>query len=307
MEEETKGAEFRKKLKECISYDGKLSKQAEKEWNVDRRQIRLRMKLQDGRFSEVWEGVWNRSTRVAVKAVKPGTMFLQEAVLMMCLQHPNVIQLYAVSTQEEPIYLVTELPKFGNLLEYLKGGDGQSLKLPQLIEMCMDIVGGMVYLESLNCIHRNLAARNILVTDKRVCKLANFGSARVLDDREPYVDSPSAEFPIKWTAPEGAFNHQFTVKSDVWSFGIVLCEVITYGRPPYPGMTNAQVLEKVPQGYRMTKPPGCPDKLYDIMLQCWSREEPDNRPTFKTLQWQLKEFSQLQKIGGMQKSSKELP
>ena len=83
--------------------------------------------------------------------------------------------------------------------------------------------------------------------------------------------------------------NRFTIKSDVWSFGIVLYEIITYGRFPYPGMTNAQVLEQLQQGYRMPRPMGCPDKLYDIMIDCW-REEPANRPTFETLQWQLEEF-----------------
>ena len=268
-----------------------LSKQANEEWEIDRQQIRLIRKLGAGQFGEVWEGLWNNSTSVAVKTLKPGTMspseFLQEAALMKSLRHPKLIQLYAVCTREEPIYIVTELMKHGSLLEYLRG-EGRSLKLPQLVDMSAQVAAGMAYLEEQNYIHRDLAARNILVGEHLICKVADFGLARVIDE-DIYEAHTGAKFPIKWTAPEAAMYNRFTIKSDVWSFGIVLYEIITYGRFPYPGMTNAQVLEALQQGYRMPRPMGCPDKLYDIMLDCW-REEPANRPTFETLQWQLEEF-----------------
>ena len=97
------------------------------------------------------------------------------------------------------------------------------------------------------------------------------------------------QFPIKWTAPEAALYNRFTIKSDVWSFGILLYEILTYGRFPYPGMSNYEVLEKVPQGYRMPPPSGCPDSLYQIMMECW-RDDPSMRPTFETLQWKMEEF-----------------
>ena len=268
-----------------------LSKQANEEWEIDRQQIRLLRKLGAGQFGEVWEGLWNNTTAVAVKTLKPGTMspseFLQEAALMKSLRHPKLIQLYAVCTREEPIYIVTELMKHGSLLEYLRG-EGRSLKLPQLVDMSAQVAAGMAYLEEQNYIHRDLAARNILVGEHLICKVADFGLARVIDE-DIYEAHTGAKFPIKWTAPEAAMYNRFTIKSDVWSFGIVLYEIITYGRFPYPGMTNAQVLEALQQGYRMPRPMGCPDKLYDIMLDCW-REEPANRPTFETLQWQLEEF-----------------
>ena len=97
------------------------------------------------------------------------------------------------------------------------------------------------------------------------------------------------QFPIKWTAPEAALYNRFTTKSDVWSFGVLLYEIVTYGRFPYPGMSNYEVLERVPQGYRMPCPGGCPDALYEIMLECW-RDDPASRPTFETVQWRLEEF-----------------
>ena len=268
-----------------------LSRQANEEWDIDRREIRLVRRLGAGEFGEVWEGLWNNTTSVAVKTLKPGTVspqeFLQEAALMKKFRHPKLIQLYAVCTKEEPIYIITELMKHGSLLEYLRG-EGRSLKLPQLIDVCTQVAYGMAYLEEQDYIHRDLAARNVLVGDHMICKVADFGLARVIDEdiREAHT---GAKFPIKWTAPEAAMYSKFIIKSDVWSFGIVIYEVVTYGRFPYPGMTSAQVLEALQQGYRMPRPMGCPDKLYDIMLDCW-REEPANRPSFETLQWQLEEF-----------------
>ena len=276
-----------------------LSRQANEEWEIDRRQIRLVRRLGAGQFGEVWEGLWNNTTSVAVKTLKPGTMspqeFLQEAALMKKLRHQKLIQLYAVCTKEEPIYIVTELMKHGSLLEYLRG-EGRALKLPQLIDMSAQVAAGMAYLEEQNYIHRDLAARNILVGDHMICKVADFGLARVIDE-DIYEAHTGAKFPIKWTAPEAALYNRFTIKSDVWSFGIVIYEIITYGRFPYPGMTNAQVLEALQQGYRMPRPMGCPDKLYDVMLDCW-KEEPASRPTFETLQWQLEEFFTTEGDGG---------
>ena len=276
-----------------------LSRQANEEWEIDRRQIRLVRRLGAGQFGEVWEGLWNNTTSVAVKTLKPGTMsvleFLQEAALMKKLRHQKLIQLYAVCTKEEPIYIVTELMKHGSLLEYLRG-EGRGLKLPQLIDMSAQVAAGMAYLEEQNYIHRDLAARNILVGDHMICKVADFGLARIIDE-DIYEAHTGAKFPIKWTAPEAALYNRFTIKSDVWSFGIVLYEIITYGRFPYPGMTNAQVLEALQQGYRMPRPMGCPDKLYDVMLDCW-KEEPASRPTFETLQWQLEEFFTTEGDGG---------
>ena len=268
-----------------------LSRQANKDWEIDRRTIRLVRKLMSKEFVEVWEGLWNGTTSVAVSTPKLGRMatdiFLQTANLMKKIRHRNIVQLYALCTTEEPVYIVTELMEHNSLSEYLRG-EGRSTRLPQQIYVASQVAAGMAYLEKQNIVHRNLTARNVLVGENLICKVANFEMARKIDE-DMYEAHAGHIFAVKWTAPEAAMYNIFTIKSDVWSFGIVLYEIITNGRYPYPNMTNAQVLEQLRQGYRMPRPMGCPDKLYNIMLDCW-REEPANRPTFETLQRQLEKF-----------------
>ncbi|NXF42245.1 YRK kinase, partial [Nyctibius bracteatus] len=260
-------------------------------------------------------GTWNGTTKVAVKTLKPGTMspeaFLEEAQIMKRLRHDKLVQLYAV-VSEEPIYIVTEFMSQGSLLDFLKDGDGRYLKLPQLVDMAAQVPGrlaqggvgasggsllrvlptqiaaGMAYIERMNYIHRDLRAANILVGDNLVCKIADFGLARLIEDNE-YTARQGAKFPIKWTAPEAALFGKFTIKSDVWSFGILLTELVTKGRVPYPGMNNREVLEQVERGYRMQCPGNCPPSLHEVMVQCWKRD-PEERPTFEYLQAFLEDY-----------------
>ncbi|XP_034555776.1 tyrosine-protein kinase SRK2 [Notolabrus celidotus] len=268
------------------------------QWEIDRKSIKLLRKLGAGQFGEVFEGLWNETTAVAVKTLKTGTMdpedFLREAQLMKRLRHAKLIQLYAVCTMEEPIYIITELMSNGSLQEYLQKDKGANLRLSDQIEMAAQVASGMAFLELQNYIHRDLAARNVLVGDNNICKVADFGLARVFmkENENVYEAKEGTKFPVKWTAPEAIQDSKFSIKSDVWSFGILLHEIMTFGQMPYLSMTNMQVVQRITQGYRMPCPPGCPKVMHDIMMDCWKGDEYE-RPTFETLQWKLEDYFDL--------------
>lgn len=261
-------------------------------WEIDRSCLKLLHELGRGQFGHVYEGLFQNKTRVAIKTLRKGHMdpqdFLGEAQIMKKMRHENLVQLFAVCTKEEPVYIVTELMSKGALISYLQTDEGKLLSLSEYVNMSTQIAAGMSYLEREKYVHRDLAARNILVGDNNICKIADFGLARFIKETE-YEARAGARFPIKWTAPEAANYSKFTIKSDVWSFGIVLYEIITKGGTPYPEMSNAEVLDRIDKGYRMPQPPDCQTKYYSIMVECWNRE-PNKRPTFETLHWKLSDY-----------------
>ncbi|XP_068458065.1 tyrosine-protein kinase Lyn [Clinocottus analis] len=261
-------------------------------WEISKDSIRMVRKLGAGQFGDVWMASYNNSTTVAVKTLKPGTMtveaFMDEANVMKTLQHDRLVRLYAVVTKTSPIYIITEYMSNGSLLDFLKSDAGCRLQLPKLIDFSAQIAEGMAYIEKKNYIHRDLRAANVLVSESLLCKIADFGLARIIEDDE-YSAREGAKFPIKWTAPEAINYGSFTIKSDMWSFGVLLFEIITYGKVPYPGMTKTEVMSSVQRGYRMPQPDNCPDELYEILTSCW-KHKPEDRPTFEYMQSVLDDF-----------------
>uniref|UniRef100_A0A672NNH8 receptor protein-tyrosine kinase n=1 Tax=Sinocyclocheilus grahami TaxID=75366 RepID=A0A672NNH8_SINGR len=245
-----------------------------------------------GEFGEVCSGLLRlpgkREIPVAIKTLKAGYTekqrrdFLGEASIMGQFEHPNIIHLKGVITKSKPVMIITEYMENGSLDTFLKKNDGQFTVI-QLVGMLRGIASGMRYLSEMGYVHRDLAARNILVNSNLVCKVSDFGLSRVLeDDPEAAYTTRGGKIPIRWTAPEAIAYRKFTSASDVWSYGIVMWEVMSYGERPYWEMSNQDVIKAVEENYRLPGPMDCPTALYHLMMDCWQKDR-NSRPKFEEI------------------------
>ncbi|XP_007440167.1 ephrin type-B receptor 2 [Python bivittatus] len=253
--------------------------------------VKIEQVIGAGEFGEVCSGhlklAGKRESFVAIKTLKSGYTekqrrdFLSEASIMGQFDHPNVIHLEGVVTKSPPVMIVTEFMENGSLDSFLRQNDGQFTVI-QLVGMLRGIAAGMKYLADMNYVHRDLAARNILVNSNLVCKVSDFGLSRFLEDdtSDPtYTSALGGKIPIRWTAPEAIQYRKFTSASDVWSYGIVMWEVTSYGERPYWDMTNQDVINAIEQDYRLPPPMDCPSALHQLMLDCWQKDR-NHRPKF---------------------------
>uniref|UniRef100_A0A8C9ZQQ7 receptor protein-tyrosine kinase n=1 Tax=Sander lucioperca TaxID=283035 RepID=A0A8C9ZQQ7_SANLU len=245
-----------------------------------------------GEFGEVFWGVMKTPRRgevaVAIKTLKPGYSekqrqdFLSEASIMGQFSHPNIIRLEGVVTKFKHAMIVTEYMENGALDTYLKDRDGE-ISSYQLVGMLRGIAAGMKYLADMNYVHRDLAARNVLVNNNLECKVSDFGLSRVLeDDAEGTYTTRGGKIPIRWTAPEAIAYRKFTSASDVWSFGIVMWEVMAFGERPYWNMSNHEVMKAINEAFRLPAPMDCPSAINQLMLQCWQNDR-SKRPRFSDI------------------------
>ncbi|XP_012061723.1 PREDICTED: tyrosine kinase receptor Cad96Ca [Atta cephalotes] len=279
---------------------GIQSKQEDK-WEFPRHRLKVFNILGEGCFGQVWKcealGIDGKSgpTIVAVKTLKENAAererldLAQELRVMKNLDpHPNVVRLLGCCTEREPMFVILEYVSGGKLQSFLRASreernhGGAGLTSRDLTGFVYQIAKGMEYLASKGIIHRDLAARNILIDENRACKVADFGFARDVAANQIYERKSEGRLPIRWMAPESLYDNIFSVKSDIWSFGVLIWEIVTLGSTPYPGLAAAEVMRKIKEGYRLDRPEHCKRELYNIMYYCWDKDSAC-RPSFAEL------------------------
>ncbi|XP_035207617.1 tyrosine kinase receptor Cad96Ca-like, partial [Stegodyphus dumicola] len=277
-----------------------------RKWEFPRHHLRFLGLLGEGCFGQVWKcEALNLCTTdgaglVAVKTLKENASekekldLVNELEVMKLLDpHPNVVTLLGCCTDRDPMFLIMEYVQNGKLQTYLREsraerfygnlhGSSRHLTSRDLTLFAYQVAKGMEYLSAKGIIHRDLAARNVLVGDNKTCKVADFGFARDVIINHVYERKSEGRLPIRWMAPESLYDNIYTTKTDVWSFGVVMWEIVTLGSTPYPGMAAADVLRKVKEGFRLEKPEHCKREVYNIMFYCWDRD-PNKRPSFTEL------------------------
>ncbi|CDI98043.1 tyrosine kinase [Echinococcus multilocularis] len=253
--------------------------------------IRLMDRLGGGNFGQVVKAIYKtpqgQEVEVAVKTLRESQIastgeqtILSEAETMTHLKHRHIVRLIGVCKAQH-FMLVLELAPLGPINKYLKKHPDTPVWV--LSELMHQVAQGMAYLEACKLVHRDLAARNVLLVTQRFAKVSDFGMSKALNFGNDYYRAASAgKWPLKWYAPECIYYFRFDSKSDVWSYGITLWEVFSYGERPYKDMKGAQILAMLDQGLRLSRPVRCPEAIYAVMQQCWNAEGV-RRPTFAEL------------------------
>ncbi|XP_062588332.1 uncharacterized protein LOC134250009 [Saccostrea cucullata] len=270
--------------------------------DIPRKNIKLVRLLGKGAFGEVYYGILadvsrlRRDLPIAVKklptlcAEQTKAELFFEAITLSKFNHPNIVRFLGISTDDHDrsMYLLLELMEGGELRTFIRESrpkqphEPSYLTLHDLLKLGIDVARGCHYLEQNKFIHRDIAARNCLLTEKgpnRVAKIGDFGMARDVLRTNYYRKNGRAMVPVKWMPPESFLDGIFTSKTDVWAFGVVLWELFSMGHVPYPGKSNGEVMKYVKGGGRLEKPPLCPYQIYGLMLRCW-QVDADIRPNF---------------------------
>uniref|UniRef100_A0A8C5ASX4 non-specific protein-tyrosine kinase n=1 Tax=Gadus morhua TaxID=8049 RepID=A0A8C5ASX4_GADMO len=283
-----------------------------RDYEILRDCIELGRCIGEGQFGDVHQGVYvspdNPALSVAVKTCKNSTSdsvrekFLQEALTMRQFDHPHIVKLMGVIT-DNPVWIIMELCTLGELRSFLQVRK-YSLDLATLILYSYQLSLALAYLESKRFVHRDIAARNVLVSTIDCVKLGDFGLSRYMEDSS-YYKASKGKLPIKWMAPESINFRRFTSASDVWMFGVCMWEILMYGIKPFQGVKNNDVIGRIENGERLAMPPQCPPTLYSLMTKCWSYD-PGKRPRFTELKAQLSTILEEEKAQQKERNRMEL-
>ncbi|XP_025120585.2 focal adhesion kinase 1 isoform X6 [Bubalus bubalis] len=273
-----------------------------RDYEIQRERIELGRCIGEGQFGDVHQGTYtspeNPALAVAIKTCKNCTSdsvrekFLQEALTMRQFDHPHIVKLIGVIT-ENPVWIIMELCTLGELRSFLQVRK-YSLDLASLILYAYQLSTALAYLESKRFVHRDIAARNVLVSSNDCVKLGDFGLSRYMED-STYYKASKGKLPIKWMAPESINFRRFTSASDVWMFGVCMWEILMHGVKPFQGVKNNDVIGRIENGERLPMPPNCPPTLYSLMTKCWAYD-PSRRPRFTELKAQLSTILEEEKV-----------
>ncbi|XP_076875754.1 tyrosine-protein kinase transmembrane receptor ROR2 isoform X2 [Brachyhypopomus gauderio] len=290
--------------------------------------VRFMEELGEDRFGKVYKGhlygtaPGEQTQVVAIKTVKDkdeGTLreeFRHEAMLRSRLQHPNIVCLLGAVTKEQPMSMLFSYSGHGDLHEFLvmrsphsdvgSSDDDKTVKsaLEQtdFLHIVTQVAAGMEYLSSHHVVHKDLAARNILVCDKLNVKILDLGLFREVYSADYYKLMGNNPFPIRWMSPEAITYGKFSTDSDIWSYGVVLWEIFSYGLQPYCGYSNQDVIEMVRNRQVLSCPDDCPAWIYTLMLECWN-EFPARRPRFKDIHARLRTWESLSNYNSLAQTS----
>uniref|UniRef100_A0A6Q2YCX5 Receptor protein-tyrosine kinase n=1 Tax=Esox lucius TaxID=8010 RepID=A0A6Q2YCX5_ESOLU len=254
--------------------------------------------LGSGAFGTVFKGVWipegeSIKIPVAIKVLREATSpkanreILDEAYVMASVEHPHVCRLLGICLTST-VQLITQMMPFGCLLDYVKENKDH-IGSQCLLNWCVQIAKGMNYLEERHLVHRDLAARNVLVKTPHHVKITDFGLAKLLTANEKEYHADGGKVPIKWMALESILHWTYTHQSDVWSYGVTVWELMTFGSKPYDGIPATEIAGVLERGERLSQPPICTIDVYMIMVKCWMIDA-DSRPRFREL---IAEFSKM--------------
>uniref|UniRef100_A0A669PTX7 Focal adhesion kinase 1 n=1 Tax=Phasianus colchicus TaxID=9054 RepID=A0A669PTX7_PHACC len=287
---------------EIIDEEDTYTMPSTRDYEIQRERIELGRCIGEGQFGDVHQGIYmspeNPAMAVAIKTCKNCTSdsvrekFLQEALTMRQFDHPHIVKLIGVIT-ENPVWIIMELCTLGELRSFLQVRKF-SLDLASLILYAYQLSTALAYLESKRFVHRDIAARNVLVSATDCVKLGDFGLSRYMED-STYYKASKGKLPIKWMAPESINFRRFTSASDVWMFGVCMWEILMHGVKPFQGVKNNDVIGRIENGERLPMPPNCPPTLYSLMTKCWAYD-PSRRPRFTELKAQLSTILEEEKL-----------
>lgn len=269
--------------------NGDYAVPASRNYELSRDRITFDIIIGEGQFGDVYRGTYrnpsNELIPVAIKTCKSSSdiadrlTFLQEAYVMQQFDHKHIIKLIGMCSSS-PFWIVMELARFGQLRSFLQVNKSQ-IKTYTLLLYSYQLSTALSYLEARRFVHRDIAARNILVSSCDCIKLADFGLSRTVQESSYYISS-KGKLPIKWLAPESISLKCHTLASDVWMFACCVWEIFMYGEKPFRGVKNNEVLSRIESGDRLRLPDQCPPNLYSLMCQCWSYD-PSRRPNFSEI------------------------